>query len=86
VTTASRNSSTLSAYTRFDLAWTFVHERPGRRFECKVGVLNLFNSPNYSDISFDFSENIGEQCPHRDPPERWHPPAAQHRTELEILR
>lgn len=59
----TKNSSSLSPYTRFDLAWTFVHERPGRHFECKVGVLNLFNSPNYSDISFDFGENPGESTP-----------------------
>jgi hypothetical protein len=59
----SRNSSTLSAYNRVDLAWTFVNERPGRRFECKVGVLNVFNSPNYSDISFNFSDDIEASAP-----------------------
>ena len=59
----SKNSSSLSPYTRVDLAWTFIKERPGRHFECKLGVLNVFNSPNYSDISFDFDQDIESSAP-----------------------
>jgi len=54
------NAESLSAYTRVDLAWTFTHRRPGRSFECRMGLLNLFNSPNAWDVSYVPSVEQGD--------------------------
>jgi hypothetical protein len=55
------NAEELAAYSRVDLAWTFTHRKAASSFECRMGLLNLFNSPNYWDVSFDYVTNPGGQ-------------------------
>jgi hypothetical protein len=54
-----RNAQQLQAYNRLDLAWTFTHRRADREFECRMGVLNLFNSPNYWGVEFNYTDDPG---------------------------
>ncbi|MDP2360723.1 MAG: TonB-dependent receptor [bacterium] len=53
------NAQELDAYSRVDLTWTFTHRRPARSFECRMGVMNLFNSPNQWGVDFDYTKNPG---------------------------
>lgn len=54
-----RNAQQLRAYNRLDLAWTFTHRKPGKEFECRMGILNLFNNPNYWGVEFNYTDDPG---------------------------
>ncbi len=52
----AKNASQLPAYSRVDIAWTWMKLRTKYEFECRIGLLNVFNSPNYYSIDFDDSD------------------------------
>lgn len=54
-----RNAQELQAYNRLDLTWTFTHQMKGGDFECRMGVLNVFNSPNYWGVNFNYTDDPG---------------------------
>ena len=51
-----RNAAQLPAYSRVDLAWTWMKLKESYEFELRIGLLNVFNSPNYYSIEFDDSD------------------------------
>ncbi len=59
----AKNAHQLSAYSRVDLAWTFVHRKPQSLFELKIGMLNLFQSPNYWGVHFDNDPEAENEVP-----------------------
>jgi hypothetical protein len=54
----SLNSNELAAYSRVDLAWSWIRRLEGSYFECRLGLLNLFNNPNYWGVEFDYTERL----------------------------
>lgn len=54
-----RNAESLAAYNRVDLAWTMTHRKESGSFEFRIGMLNIFNSPNYWGIEFDYTDDPG---------------------------
>lgn len=54
-----RNAQGLRAYNRLDLTWTFLHRKKSSEFECRMGALNLLNSPNYWGVSFNYADDPG---------------------------
>ena len=60
----TRNGSSLPNYHRVDLAWKLMRHKKNFSFEMSIGVLNLFNSPNYYAINYTTSdENTGSTIP-----------------------
>ena len=60
----SRNGASLPAYNRVDIAWKMIRHKKDFVFEMSIGVLNLFNSPNYYGINYTTSdENTGSTIP-----------------------
>ncbi len=57
----ARNTKQLRDYSRLDLSWSMLHKTAGREFECKVGVLNLLNAPNYWGVSLASSQDPANQ-------------------------
>ncbi len=55
----SRNSQSQEAYNRLDLTWTWIHRKEHGDFECRIGLLNLFNNPNYWGVEFDYTDDPG---------------------------
>ena len=54
-----RNAQSLQPYNRLDLAWTFTHRKKESEFECRMGVMNLFNNPNYWGVEFAYTDDPG---------------------------
>lgn len=59
----SLNSSELAPYSRVDLAWSWIERLDDYYFECRIGLLNIFNNPNYWGIEFDYTENLESGVP-----------------------
>jgi len=57
------NASELAAYSRVDLSWTWLKRVEEADFECRIGLLNVFNSPNYWGVEFDYTEDIDSGVP-----------------------